>query len=363
MPFEKRTLIRAEMGYAVATMTIAGARRVIAASESTGPALVFDGPSFTPKVLAASPGGTMGFAEIPGRDDALLAITRFYPIFKAEAAGIDLFVARDGLSAPWEGRRVIDLPFVHRMASVSTQVGDFLVAATVCGGKAYQDDWSQPGAVFAFRIPKDLAVPEDLASPEDLAGVWQAEPILEGVHRNHGMAVASFGGARSLLVSGTEGVFALSLPGETSADGGVIPPWSQTRLLDHEVSEIALFDFDGDGTAELAVVEPFHGDRFAVYKQGAAGWSRVFEAELAFGHGLSVGNLGRTPVAVVGNRAGSKDLVCFRVTEAAPLELERIIVDPGAGTAGTAMVATDDGDGFVASNAEFGEYALYLARD
>ena len=292
----------------------------------------------------------MGFAEIPKRDDALLAITRFYPIFRAEAAGIDLFVARNGLAEPWEGRRVIDLPFVHRMASVSTPAGDFLVAATVCGGKAFRDDWSQPGAVHAYQIP------------EDLAGVWQGEPILTGIHRNHGMAVATFGGAQSLLISGTEGVFALSLPGATSTDGAVIPQWSRTQLLDQEVSEIGLFDFDGDGTAELAVIEPFHGDRFAVYKQGAAGWSRVFEAELAFGHGLSVGRLAGTPVAAVGNRAGSKDLVCFRVSGTTPLELERIVVDPGAGTAGTAMVTTEAGGGFVASNAEFGEYALYLAR-
>jgi hypothetical protein len=135
----------------------------------------------------------MGFAQVPGRDDAILAITRFYPIFRAEAAGIDLYVARDGLAEPWEGRRVIDLPFVHRMASVSTPAGDFLVAATVCGGKAFQEDWSQPGAVVAFRIPADLT------------GVWEAEPILEGIHRNHGMAVATFAGVRSLLDLGDRG--------------------------------------------------------------------------------------------------------------------------------------------------------------
>lgn len=350
MSFEKRTLSTAEMGYAVATMNISGARRVIAASESTGPAVVFDGPSFTPRVLASVPGGTMGFAEVPGRDDAVLAITRFYPVFRAEAAGIDLYVARDGLAEPWDGRRIIDLPFVHRMASVSTPVGDFLVAATVCGGKAFQDDWSKPGAVYAFRIPGDLT------------GVWEAEPILEGIHRNHGMAVANYDGVPSVLIAGTEGVIALSLPGATLADGTVIPPWSQTRVLDHEVSEVALYDFDGDGAEELAVIEPFHGDRFAVYKQGAAGWSRIVEAELAFGHGLSVGSFGGTPVAVVGNRAGSKDLLCFRATATAPLEMERIVVDSGSGTAGTTMIGTADGDGFVASNAELGEYALYLAR-
>lgn len=351
MTFEKRTLAKAEMGYAVATMNIVGERRAIVASESTGPAVVFDGPAFAPRMLASAPGGTMGFAEVPGRDDALLVITRFYPIFRAEAAGIDLFVARDGLNAAWEGRRIIDLPFVHRMVTVSTPEGDFLVAATVCGGKAFQDDWSKPGAVFAFRIPQDLS------------GAWPAEPILEGIHRNHGMAVATFEGVPSLLISGSEGVFALSLPGATAPDGTALPAWSRTQVLDHEVSEIALHDFDGDGEAELAVIEPFHGDTFAVYERGAGGgWSRAFAAELAFGHGLSVGTFGGTPVAVVGNRAGSKDLVCFRVAGTAPLAFERIVVDAGAGTAGTTMVTTAEGEGFVASNAEFAEYALYLAR-
>jgi hypothetical protein len=350
MTFEKRTLTAAEMGYAVSTMTISGARRVIAASESTGPAVVFDGPSLTPRVLAAAPGGTMGFAGIPGRDDAILVITRFYPIFKAEAAGVDLYVARNGLAEPWDGRRVIDLPFVHRMTSVSTAAGNYLVAATVCGGKAFQDDWSKPGTVFAYRIP------------DDLRGPWKAEPVLENLHRNHGMATGTFAGVPSILISGTEGVFALSLPGATSAGGTVIPPWSRTQVLAHEVSEMGLWDFDGDGVEELAVIEPFHGNRFSVYKEGADGWSRVWEAELAFGHGLSVGSFGGTPVAVVGNRAGGKDLVCFRVTSTSPFVMEQIVVDPGAGTAGTTMITTADGDGFVASNAEYAEYALYLAR-
>ena len=219
MTFEKRTLTKSDMGYAVYTMQIAGQRRVIAASESTGPAVVFDGPGLTPRVLATAPGGTMGFAEIPGRDDALLIITRFYPIFKAEEAGIDLFVGSNGLAEPWKGKRVIDLPFVHRMATVKTSRGDYLVAATVCDGKEFQDDWSKPGTVFAYRIP------------DDLDGPWIAEPILEDIHRNHGLTTGVFGGVPSLLISGTEGVFALSLPGAHSPTGETLPDWSCTRVI------------------------------------------------------------------------------------------------------------------------------------
>ena len=295
MTFEKRTLTKSDMGYAVYTMRIAGERRVIAASESTGPAVVFDGPELMPRVLATAPGGTMGFAELPGRDDALLIITRFYPIFKAEEAGIDLFVGSNGLAEPWKGKRVIDLPFVHRMATVKTSRGDYLVAATVCGGKEFQDDWSKPGTVFAYPIP------------DDPSGPWVAQPILENVHKNHGLTTGLFGGVASLLISATEGVFALSLPGATSPAGEALPDWSCTRVIDHEVSEMGLCDFDGDGVDELAVIEPFHGNAFSVYKLGAGpdatAWTRVFTSELAFGHGLAVGTLAGSPAAVVGNRA------------------------------------------------------------
>ena len=350
MTFDKRRLAGAEMGYAVDRKRIAGELRPIVASEAQGPAVVFEGPDLEPRVLATEPGGTMGFAEVPGRDDALFVITGFYPVFKAESAGIHLYRATDGLARPWSGERVIDLPFVHRILTVSGGGRDYLVAATVCGGKDRADDWSRPGTVFVYEIGGGLD------------GPWTARPVLESIHRNHGLGTGVVDEVASVLVSGTEGVFALALPGETDGDGKAVEPWRAVRLIDHEVSELGLIDLDGDGEDELVTVEPFHGDELSAYKRGASGWGKVYSSELAFGHGLTVGRLNGEPVAVVGNRAGSKDLVCFRVASTDPLRLEPVVVDHGAATAGTTITPTARGDAIVSSNPEFAEYALYVAK-
>jgi hypothetical protein len=350
MTFEKRTLADADMGYAVSQLELAGATRAVAASESNGPAVVFDGPKLQPNTLATEPGGTMGFAAVPGRDDAFFAITRFYPIFQADEAGIDLFRSRDGLATPWAGERTVDLPFVHRIASVSTREGDYLLAATVCGGKDSRDDWSRPGAVYAYRIP------------DDLGGPWEARTILRGIHKNHGMNLGAIAGTRSLLISGEEGLFAVALPESTTGPGTAVEPWHATKLLEREVSEMVLYDFDGDGVDEMAVVAPFHGNEFAVYKERDGVWEQLFSAPLSLGHGLSAGSLNGEPVAVVGNREGEKDLVCFHPTSTDPFDMERIVVDHGPASAGTTVLSTPDGDGIISSNPEFGEYALYLAR-
>lgn len=349
MKFTKRKLADADMGYAVSRARIAGEERVLAASEAHGPAVAFVGANLEPVTIATEPGGTMGFASVPGRDDALFVITGFYPIFEATGAGVHLYRAVDGLAEPWHGERVVELPYVHRIASVATSEGDFLLGATVCGGKEFRDDWSKPGAVYAFPIAADLAGP---VAPET---------ILDGIHRNHGLALGTIDGVASLLVSGTEGLFALALPGESSPDGSRVEPWRVSTLLDSEVSEMGLIDLDGDGEDELAVIERFHGDTFAVYKLRAGRWERVYDAELGFGHGLSVGHLAGEPVVAVGNRDGSKNLVCYLPTSSDPFSLEEIVVDEGPATAGTTIASTPFGDGIVASNPEFAEYALYVA--
>ncbi len=350
MTFEKHRLADADMGYAVSQLEIAGETRAIAASEERGPAVVFEGENLEPRIIATEPGGTMGFASVPGRDDVLFVITGFYPVFKAEAAGIHLYRAVDGLARPWSGERIIDLPFVHRILTVSTPMGDYLIAATVCGGKAFQDDWSKPGTVYAYAIPRSLD------------GPWHADPILDSLHKNHGLGRGQIDGVDSLLVSGTEGLFALALPGSRDRNGTDVKPWARTTILDHEVSEIGLIDLDGDGEVELVVIEPFHGNELSVYKSGPGGWGRIYSAELAFGHGLSVGSLNGEPVAVVGNRAGNKDLVCYRTASPDPFTMEQVVVDHGAASAGTTVMSTAKGDGIVSSNPELKEYALYLAR-
>lgn len=341
MKFRKKTLTQAEMGYFITHLPLLGQDRIIAASEGPGPALIFSSPTYNPQVVAAEPGGCMGFAGIPGRDDTFLMITRFYPIFKSEDAGIHLFQAVDGFSQPWRGQRVIDLPFVHRICVVNNGKESYLVAATVCGGKDFQDDWSRPGTTYVAKVP------------EDLEGPWDLVPVMEGIHRNHGMQRGVYRGRQCVYITGDEGLFALMVPEPGSSE------WQSTLLVEEPISEVYAADLDNDGNDELAVIEPFHGHALSVYKEINETWTKIFTSELAFGHGLWAGHLGGENVIVAGNRANDKDLACFRVTSTDPFAMEQSVVDAGSGTTNMDVIDTPEGTALVTSNPIHGEYAMY----
>jgi hypothetical protein len=341
MKFEKQKLSDAKQVYFITKLDILGKERVIAAPEGPGSTMVFTPPTFEPITLATGPGGCMGFAGLPGRDDALLMITAFYPIFQSEKAGIDLFQAVDGLNQPWSGRRIIDLPFVHRICMMSCDTRHFLVAAAVCGGKDFQDDWSRPDKVYVAQVP------------DQLDGSWELTPVMEGIHKNHGMKVGTHGGKQCVFIAGTEGVFALFPPQPDSDE------WTNTPLLSHEISEVYPADLDGDGEDELAVIEPFHGNQLSVYKCIDQTWTKVFSAELAFGHGLWAGALGGEKVVITGNRRGTENLVCFRTVGTDPFDMEEIVIDARSGTTNMDVLRTEDADILVAANATHAEYARY----
>jgi hypothetical protein len=206
--------------------------------------------------------------------------------------------------------------------------------------------------VYAIPIP---------ASPD---GPWELVTIAQGIHRNHGLTVATLDGEAVLLISGDEGVFAWRRSEDAahvaSPAGGVTDPgnWRGERILESAISEIGVIDIDGDGSDELIAVEPFHGDALATYRHSAGGWDCVDRQPLSFGHGLSVGTLGGTPVAVVGNRSGSSDLTCF-TWDSGRACLVPHLVDSGVGTAGTTVFS----DAIVASNPGTSEYARYTREE
>jgi len=341
MKFEKNKLADADQGYFITTLPVLGKKRVVAAPEGSGPTLVFAPSDFEPQVITEGPGGCMGFAPLPGRDDAMLMITAFYPVFRSERAGIDLFQAVDGLAQPWKGKRIINLPFVHRITVIRDGDIGYLVAATVCGGKDFQDDWSKPGAVYVAKIPDN---------PE---GPWKTDILLEHIHRNHGMTAGHLEGEPCVYVSGTEGLFALQPPEDPASE------WRITSVLSHEISEIYFADLDGDGIDEIAAIEPFHGHTLSVYKQSDGIWVKIFSSALKFGHGLWAGNLEGQNVIIAGNRDGTKDLVCFRVISGDPFDMEMTVVDHGSGTTNMDVIRTPDGDVLVTSNPGHSEYARY----
>ena len=341
MRFQKTRLASAEQGYSITSLPILGQQRIIAAPEGPGPTMAFDLPGLEPRILTDGPGGCMGFAADPGRDDTFLAIMGFYPVFQAEGAGIDRYRAVDGLSLPWRGERVLDLPFVHRFCTVGNGAMDFVVAATICGGKDSRDDWSQAGAVYAVELPAEEGE------------AWRPRPILEGIHRNHGMLVGSQRGGPTVYISGDEGIFALDVPPADSAD------WGVHQIIDRPISEFALIDLDGDGRDEIAVIEPFHGPAMTIYKEVDGAWQPILSDELAFGHGLWAGILAGAPAVIASNRDAGKDLVCWRVTSTDPFTMEAQVIDAGAGATNVAVIDDDGGQALITANLEHAEYALY----
>ena len=278
-------------------------------------------------------------AEQPGE---LYAIMGCFPGYKFQTGAIYRIRREAG---QWVSTKLVDLPFAHRIDFVTRGGSRYLMAASLAAFKKDPADWSQPGCLYACRVPKH--------SGEK----WVLAPVLEGIHRNHGLLVARLSGRKSLLVSGTEGLFAADL--EQTGSSWVFDP-----VLKDEVSEVVVYDVDGDGQDELVTIEPFHGNFLRVYRRVSGRYEKAWEGELAFGHGLMAGKLAGAPGILVSNRAGSQDLVLFQFAPTKGRGLSepvRTVVDAGAGAANMLILGSAGADLILATNQTAGEIAVYSA--
>ena len=339
-PFTKRVIAQLPKVYAVSSITLGDVRYLLAATEAEGQCLLFSPPNWDASVVWNGPGGAMNLVPVPGHG-AILAIQEFFPVFRSERAGIVWAEPGSDPETPWRVRRVLDLPFVHRIATLETGDGTYLLAATLCGCKSFQNDWSSPGGVYASRLP---------ASPD---GEWKLERVLDGVHKNHGLHVTTLDGRKAVLISGEEGLFALYGPKFTGDD------WSSELLIDHEISDICSYDLDGCGRPEIVAIEPFHGDTLSIYRQIDSQWSLVFQRDIDFGHALWAGELRGVPSIVVGNRGGNRELMVLEVKATETMSFETRIIDADVGPAQIAVVCGESGQMLLEHNHGGGEVAVY----
>jgi hypothetical protein len=335
MKVTKRVIANLDMVYAVSPIRIHGQLHLLAATESQGKCLVFSPPDWKPSTVWDGPGGAMSLVPLPDGDGAFLAIQEFFPVFQSENAGI-VYTEPGVRPASWSVRRVLDLPFVHRIEAVSTPHGIYLIAASLCGGKSFVDDWSKPGAVYAATIP------------DDRSDRWVLEPVLTGVGKNHGMHATELQGKPTVLIAGQQGLFSLEVPQERGC------PFRSEQLLDHEISDMVAFDIDGDGQKEIVTIEPFHGDRLCIYKCMEAVWRPVMEQPISFGHAVWAGVLRNQPAVIFGNRSGQKELAILD-----PSTGDRLVIDQGVGPAQVAVVHEPARDLILSANHAVGEVALY----
>ena len=345
MKIEKKTLGVLDKVYAVCPITVDGEMRLLFATEGPGACHQYRGPLCEQTPVWNEPGGTMTIVPIPGKNGEFLAVQNFFPTFQGEKATI--VWAKPQPDGSWQTTTVASLPFVHRMDVLHSGGVNYLIAATICGSKQSRDDWSDPGKVWAGVLPDTPDTPVILS------------PIMDGLVRNHGYNRLAWEGAERAFITCEQGVFIVTPPPSAGAS------WAIEKLLDREVSDIAICDIDEDGIVELLTIEPFHGQTIAINKKIDGKYSVVWkytDKPVEFGHIAWGGSLGGRPTFLCGYRRLASDFFYVQCTSKAPLQFGVTMIEEGVGPANVAVVHQQSQDIILASNRAIGEAALYIVR-
>ena len=334
MRFEKRVIHQMRMPYALGPTGPGASPGVACATEDHGPLVVIDPPYREALPLAPGPGGCMSLVFDPDRPSDLYTIMGCFVGYNFQGGGI--YRIRDQ-GTP---ERVLDLPFAHRIGFVRRGSRRYLLAASLASSKENPSDWDQPGAVYAAELGTDPATS------------LQLHPVLTGIHKNHGFLQVDYEGRPSVLIGGSEGLLALDLLAPE-------PSWPARQVLPGETSEVAVFDVDADGRAEIITIEPFHGNALRAYRKSSTGWHLFWETELNFGHCVVAGMFQGRRCVLVCNRAGGKELLLFQFPDDPGKKPRRIVVEEGAGAANLLVITYEGKDRIISANQTHAEIALY----
>ncbi len=327
MQITKQIIASLPLAYSIAVIPPeqpGGPVSIAAGSEGDGPLLYMPYPGAEPEVLASAPGGFISlqpWLSLQGR--FLLASTDFKPTFQAAECSLWAYP----LDAA-QGQPPICLgamPYAHRIAAAICHRKPMLLASTLCSGKAYREDWSQPGGIFMARLP------------ETLGGSLEWRQLAHGLTKNHGMDYAQLGGAygNGYLVSAMEGLFFLRLPDDLGAKCRL------EQLAEGEHSDAFAFDWRGCGVADVFAIRPFHGHILSRYRFEGGVWrERIIADDLPFGHVVWAGIFLGKPALIAGARRGAEDLRLYRTSNPDADVFTHELIDEGVGAAQLQVVAS-----------------------
>lgn len=335
MIVKKKVLADLPMVYAVAELRVGAGTYYIAASEDRdGGCCMVDGETLESFPLWNEPGGVMSLVPVPGENGAFFAIERFFPIFRSEDSKIikGKIYFQDGKPV-CNRKTVYGLPFTHRIGLM----GGDLIACTLCGGKAYQEDWSVPGGVYAGSLQGE-----------------SMRLILGNLTKNHGLFLQN--DRKIALISSHEGVFSLMRQG-----GG----WVMEQWIQEEAGDVFLEDLDGDGQEELLTIQGFHGDRLVAYHRAEGRFHPWAELPISFGHVLWAGKICGREGILAGSRRSEKELAfyAFEPDGAGKARFRKEIIGLGGGPTQVAVCQRGDGTDILAANHGMGQLVLYQVRN
>ena len=253
----------------------------------------------------STPGGTMTIVSI-NESEEFFVTHEFYRGFEARKAKV-VHVKRND-DGTYTCNNYIDIPFLHRFCVMTVEDEKWIVGATLCDDKDNRDDWSKAGRIYAGR----LEYPKPCDFKEIKGGIFKNHGLYHGPH-NQKPQVAIF--------SGIEGAFEVIPPVKKNGD------WKVEQLLQFEISEIRVFDFDGDGVDELVTIECFHGDRLNIYKKTDTGYEKVYSYPVAFGHAIWCGKIFGRPSILIGYNQANVALYLLTLKKVSPFSMEVTMLD------------------------------------
>ncbi len=344
MRIKKNIIGSLEKCYSVSLLQDRDGMHLLVASEKKNQCRMYSGEGILEKVFWDEPGGTMSIACVPGREGQFLASQRMYSPDDSKEAGI-VSVTRE--SHEWRVQLLTVLPHVHRFDILRAKDGTcYLIACTIKSGSEYDEDWRFPGAVYGAVLPEDvLEYNEERPFP--------MKSLKSGMYRNHGYWRHQGPEGDEALVCSDEGVFLFVPPKEKGAD------WEIRQIADMPVSDGVLLDIDGDGSEELVIMAPFHGNTLAVCKWNGQRYEKVYEypEKLEFLHAICPGFIGGKPCVYVGHRKGNRNL--YAVVGDEELGCRLLLLDHDVGPANCVYYKADGVDKLLSANRETDEIAIY----
>lgn len=349
MRVEKKVIGHLNKCYCVAPLLYRGESHFLVAAEKDDPCLLFDQDGVFRETVWERPGGVMSIVQVPGSDGQFLSTRKFYSPNDSKEARIEIVTPQGG--GRWEARTLAELPFVHRFDILRRNGRSYLLACALKSGYEGRDDWSQPGRVFAAELPGDLSGYGD-------GNYLPLEVLKDRMLKNHGYTRFVDGGVETGLVSCDNGIYQFIPPAQ--AGGG----WEIRTILEEAASDAVLTDLDGDGEPELALIAPFHGDRFRIYKKREGAYRKVYEHEapMEFLHAIYGGDFCGKPAVIVGHREGKRELAAFTY-DSARQAYEKRTLDIGPGFANIMRFQSRGKDVLVSANREANEIAIYYVED
>ena len=326
---EKIILGDIEKCYACLGAMIDNEPYVFFAGEGKGRLHVFHGEGFRQmETIWEGMGGTMSIVANPGDPYTFLASRGFYSMYDASTSAIELVkYEKSGFSH----EPIAYLPWLHRFDVVCGEDGTkYIVAATLAESKESKEDWSKPGHVYWAELTESFPL-----TLHELPGDF---------FQNHGF----FRAENLVYIGAREGAFCITPPAKAGGE------WAVEQVLSFPVSDLAVYDIDGDGVDEIACIMPFHGDRYEVYKNGEKIYT--YGVENDFYHTVIRGEIEGKPVFIGGARQKTASL--FRLFWENGMQSEEL--DSGCGPSNAAILNTPEADILLAANRQIGQAALYL---